>query len=121
MWSNHVEHPVQPLCAFLFRPHANHFEFRPVSLPYRDQEAGTDEQIDIIELQFSVVVQVLEYRKDVAIVLFRLGPLRTMTAVFDLQLVQPESLRQLIEFRRRRVGNIKPLQVREHSPHAGPF
>jgi len=66
-------------------------------------------------------VNVLHDGEDVVIVLLGLRTLGTMPAVLNLQLVQFEPPRQFIQFRRSRIGNIKPRQIRNLRIHLGQF
>jgi hypothetical protein len=77
----------------------------------RDQEIGSEEHIDVIELKVLRVVHMLQHSENVMAVLFGLRALRAMATVLNLQFVQLEAARKLIEFWRRRIGDIKPLQM----------
>lgn len=66
-----------------------------------------------------MIMHVLHHGKDVVIVLFGLGPLRAVTAILNLQRMQPKPLRKLVQLRRGRVRNIKPGQARKNRNHAG--
>jgi hypothetical protein len=50
-------------------------------------------------------------------VLFCLRPLRPMATILYLQLVQSVTAREVVEFRRRRISDIKPREMREDWIH----
>jgi hypothetical protein len=52
-------------------------------------------------------------------VFLRLGPLRPMATVLDLQRVQFEAAREFVEFRRGGIGDVKPNKMRKDGNHAG--
>ena len=80
-------------------------EFR---LVHADQFARGQEEIKVFKGKVSVVAQVLQHAKDVLLVLFYLGPLRTMAAVFNLQFVEAETVGELVQLGRVGIGDIKP-------------
>jgi len=66
-------------------------------------------------------VHVLQHCEDITIVFLRLGPLRPMPTVLDLQRVQFEAARKLVKLWRSRVGNVIPRKVRKDRIHATPI
>ena len=110
---DHVEQPVETIDVLLFGTGAHRLKQCGIGASNGDQEVGTKEDIDIIELQFLPVMHVLQHRENVVIVLFGLGPLRPMATVLDLKLVQSEARRKFVEFGRSRICDVIPRQVRE--------
>ena len=97
------------------------FEYDGVVAANGDQKIGTEEEINVIELEFPPIVHVLQHRENVVIVFLRLRPLRPMATVLDLQLVQFEAAREFVEFRRGWIGDVIPRKVRKDGNHAGQF
>jgi hypothetical protein len=56
---------------------------------------------------------VLEHAEDVSLIFFHLGPLRPMTAVFYLQLVETKALSDFVELKGVRVRDVKPRDIRQ--------
>ncbi len=94
------------------------FKYHSVAAAYRDEKIGTEEEINVIEFEFSMVVHVLQHGENVVIVFFCLGPLRPMATVLDLQFVKSEASGQFVEVRRCRIRNVKPRQMRQGRIHA---
>ena len=87
----------------------------------RNEETGTEEEVDVVEGKLSVIVNVFCNGEDVVVVFFRLGALRAMAAVFDLQFVEGKAKREFIKFRRGGIADVEPGQMRKHGVHAGQF
>jgi hypothetical protein len=66
-------------------------------------------------------MNVLQHREDVVVVLLGLRPLGPVSAVLDLQLVQPEAACEFVKFGRCWIGDVKPRQVRKDWNHVGQF
>ena len=118
---DHVEQPIETVDVLLLGSGTNALEYRGVVAANGDQKIGTKEEIDIIELEFSLVVHVLQHRENVVVVFLRLGPLRPMATVLDLQLVQLEAAREFVEIQRCWIGDVIPRKMRKDGNHVGQF
>ena len=101
----------------LLRAGSHTLENHGVVAAHRDEEIGAEEEIDVVERHLGLVVHVLQHRKNVVIVLFRLGTLWPMATVLDLQRVELKPLRKLIELRRGGIRNVVPGKMREDRIH----
>src|SRR4051812_36315476 len=77
---------------------------------YSDEKITPHKNAEVTKSECGLGMDPLQDAEDVRIVLFFLRPLRMVPAIFDIELVQVEFFRKLIEFRRSRVGNVIPAQ-----------
>src|SRR4051812_9865636 len=85
----------------------------------RDQEITAEEDAEIAEAKIRVNMNAFQNAEDVALVFLLLGALGMMAAVFDVEFVQIELFRKLVEVGRGGIGNVVPAQRWDGVGHAG--
>ena len=91
----------------------NGFDFRAGFLFHGDHEVLAEKDVEIGGMERAVVHEPhhLQDSKQIPFAFFDLGALIPMAAVFDVQWMQMVSLRKLVQFRTRGVGDVMPLHT----------